>query len=146
MVGWHHGRDSRRKNAYHGCRPQPSRTTGGSVSSQDQRLGKAGLVSNTLRIESARWAVRHIAIYATREPKQWLGTHTWVNERHAKCIGLFTTQAIQCPTLHDQGLIKRTRNTYPPGVVGNQGRRSVAFTTPKGVRGLHLCDSGTSTS
>jgi hypothetical protein len=141
-MGWHHGRDSCRKD---GCHPQPSRTTRGEVSSQDQRQGKVVLVWNSLRIESAKWAVRHIAIYATREPKRWLGTHSQVNERRAKCIGLFAARVIQHSTLHKLGLIKHIRNTNPPGAVGNQGGWSVAFATLKGVCGLHLCDSRIST-
>jgi hypothetical protein len=118
----------------------------GRVSSQDQQRGKAVLVWNSLRIKSARWAVRHITIYTTKDLKRWLGTHTQANERHANCIGLFAARAVQCPTLHEQGLIKSTRNTNPPIVVGNQGRQSIAFATPKEVCDLHLRDSGTSTS
>jgi hypothetical protein len=65
---------------------------------------------------------------------------------HVRHLGLLAIQTVQRPTRREWGPSLQANNIDPHDVVSQQGRRSIAPTTLKGVCGLRLFDGEIPTS
>jgi hypothetical protein len=85
-------------------------------------------------------------LHRRRKLKRWLSSHARDNAQHARCLGLFTVQIVQCPTHYEWGPSPYDNNIDSPDVARQQGRRSITRTTVKGVRVSCFFDGGIPTS
>jgi hypothetical protein len=75
-------------------------------------------------------------LYHNEKTKKSFRTHARDSVWCARCLVLFTIQAMECPTHYKWGLCPHVNNIDPPGMAGQQGRRSIMPMTSKGVRGF----------